>query len=510
MCSAALVVLVPAWAQSDEAKPSPLVVRAHLEARNPEAAVEALDRLEKSRGAREPDYEFLFLQGVTWQELAIRGKSVDRAQAIERSKQAYLDAIKERPVAPAVFNNLGNLLTLAGDNAAADEWYRKAVAAGDVRRGYYAINYAYVLEKRNPQAALEYARMALKASPANEEARAYVGKLAGLSPDGDAFIQFLAESATQGHTKLVVSLALQDLSANAARSGSSRGDVLALLAFALGRDQVALAQPAAPELIDGLRRTLGDAAFGASQLARVLTDPPLSSSDLRWWNQDPVKVLDRTRSSVMRALLVSLGLQRPQKRPQDSERYFMAAIELGDHGPDPDAFLRQVELYVNQQQNFKLRDLMRRYEVELFSEKGEAYRRNDMHLVYRMHLALGMTYAYMNVWSSQSPFQNATFQLENAGRAAERFNDQAKRAGKPERLAMPPAAVIKLSEAYVANGQRARATQLRIDAADALASARRPTDSAEIFQTIRKDEVARVNAASQEKYRVLDATMVKK
>lgn len=285
-----------------------------------------------------------------------------------------------------------------------------------------------------------------------------------------------------------------------------------MLAFALSRDQVALAQPPASELIDGLRHVVGDAeaSFGAAQLSRVLTDPPFSASELRWWNQERVQALDRTRSTVMRDLLLALGLQREQKGPRDSERLFMSAIELGDRGPDPDAFLRQVELYVNQRQDSKLQALMRRYEVKLFSEKGEAYRRNDMQVVYRMHLALGMTYAYMNVWSSLSPFQNATFQLENAGRAAERFNDQAKRTGKADRLAMPPAAVLKLSEAYVATGQRDRATQLRLDSAGALASARRPVDRAEVFQTIRKDEVARLNAASKEKYRALDATTFKK
>jgi tetratricopeptide (TPR) repeat protein len=448
----------------------------------------------------------LFLQGVTWQQLASSGKSVDRAQAIERSKQAYLDALKLRPQAPAIFNNLGSLYTLAGDETTADDWYRKAVAADDKRRGYYALNYARALEKRDQKEALRYAQMALKASPDNDEVRAYVGALARSAGSGDEFLQFLVDSAYKGHTKVVTSLALQDLTSDVPRPEAGKSHVLAVLAFALTRDRTALAQQPAPQLIDDLKRVVDtDASIGAQQLVRVLSAPPSTASELGWWNRDRVRALDRSRAAVMRELLISLGLQRTQKDPQDGERLLMSAIELGDRGPDPDAFLRLVELYVNQGQTSRLQELMRRYEVELFSEKGEAYQRNDMQLVYRMHLALGMTYAYMNVWSSPSPFQNATFQLENAGRAAERFNEQARRSGKTERLVMPPAAVLKLSEAYATAGQRDRATQLRIDSADALSTARRTADSVEVFRTIQKEDVARLGVASKEKYRALDA-----
>ena len=511
-CAAFLLAAASAFGQVDDPKQLTAAVRAALEARNPDGAVEALDRLEKVRAPQAPDYEFLFLQGVTWQELAVRGKSTDRSQAIERSKQAYFEALKVRPAAPAVFNNLGSLFTLTGDDRSADEWYSKAVAAADERRGYYALNYARVLENRNPPQALEYAQVALRASPANDEVRTYVGALAARTGDGSEFVRFLADSASKGHTKVVTSLALRELTNGDAGTRAAKSQVLGVLAFALARDQASLAQQPQPELVEGLNRVVGDAdtGVGAQQLATVLTtNPPISGSALRWWNKEPVQVLDRPRSTVMRELLVALGQQRTLKRPQDAERLFMAAIELGERGPDPDAFLRLVDLYVNNRQDGRLQDLMRRYEAELFSEKGDAYRRNDLRLAYRMHLALGMTYAYMNVWTSNSPFQNATFQLENAARAAERFNQQAKQGGTPDRLVMPPEAALRLSDAYAAKGERDRATQLRIDSADALATARRTADSVEVLQTIKKDDVARLNAPSREKYRALDASLPK-
>jgi hypothetical protein len=208
----------------------------------------------------------------------------------------------------------------------------------------------------------------------------------------------------------------------------------------------------------------------------------------------------------MRQLLTTIARQQPEK----AEPALRTAIELGDTGPDPEAFLRLVEHYVNQRREPQLRELMQRYEYELFSEKGEAYRRNDWRLIHRMHLSLGMTYAYMKVWrSSSSPFQNATFQLENAAVAAKRFNETAQRTGRPERLAMPPAAVLKLAEAYEAEGQRDRATQLRLDEAQALSAAQRKGDSAEVFESIRTDDVKRLNANSQQAYKRLGDSLVK-
>ena len=509
-CAPFLLAAASAFGQADDPKQLTATVRAALEARDPDRAVEALSRLDNVRASQTPDYEFLFLQGVTWQESAVRGKSTDRSQAIERSKQAYFDALKVRPVAPAVFNNLGSLFALTGDDKSADEWYGKAVAAADERQGYYAQNYARTLEKRDPQQALKYAQLALRAAPGNDDVRMYVGALAARTGDGSEFVRLLAESALNGRTRVVTSLALRELAAAETRVAKSQ--VLGVLAFALARDHVTLSQQPQPELLEGLNRTVGDAdtVVGAKQFATVLTNsPPSSGSTLRWWSDEPIRVLDRTRSAVMRELMIALGMQRLQKRPQDAESLFRAAIELGEHGPDPDAFLRLVDLYVNSRQEGRLQELMRRYEAELFSEKGEAYRRNDLNLVFRMHLALGMTYAYMNVWTSNSPFQNAMFQLENAARAAERFNQRAKQTGKPDRLVMPPEAALKLSDAYATRGQRDRATQLRIDSADALAGARRTAESAEVLQTINKDDVARLAASSRERYRALDASLPK-
>lgn len=497
-----------AFAQPDKDASLAATVRAQLQARDPDAALATLGKLEASRGAQPADYDLLFLQGVTWQELALRGKSVDRAQALERSQQAYQQALTLRPGAPAVFNNLGNLDAAAGRDAEAESWYRQAAAAGGERRGFYLANYARALEKRDPKQALETAQSALQASPGDDGLRAYVGELATRAGTDDQFLQFLQDNARQGHTRLVTTLATRDLKDNPARAPAARAASLMMLAQAIDKDMASQAPAPTPALLAELSRLPGDAgiAAGGQQLARVASGAVPDARELGWWNRERTRYLEPSRAGVMRQLLTTIARQQPQK----AEPALRAAIELGDTGPDPEAFLRLVEHYVNQRREPQLRELMQRYEYELFSEKGEAYRRNDWRLIHRMHLSLGMTYAYMKIWrSSSSPFQNATFQLENAAVAAKRFNETAQRAGRPERLAMPPAAVLKLAEAYEAEGQRDRATQLRLDEAQALSAAQRKGDSAEVFESIRADDVKRLNTTSQQAYKRLGDTIVK-
>lgn len=498
-----------ALAQPDTAAGLAATVRAQLQARDPDAALETLGKLEATRGAQPADYDLLFLQGVTWQELALRGKSVDRAQAIDRSQQAYRQALALRPGAPAVFNNLGNLNATAGRDAEAEDWYRQAAGAGGERRGFYLANYARALDKRDPRQAFETARAALQASPVDEPLRAYVGELAARAGTDDEFLQFLMDSARGGHTRLVTTLAASDLKGNPGRPAAARAAALMLLAQSIDKDMASQAPAPAPALLADLASLPGDPgiAAGGRQLSRVAAPGPVPAAhELGWWNRERTRHLEPSRAGVMRNLLTTIARQRPQQ----AEPALRTAIELGDTGPDPDAFLRLVEHYVNQRREPQLRELMQRYEFELFSEKSVAYQRNDWRLIHRMHLSLGMTYAYMKVWtSSSSPFQNATFQLENAARAARQFNEQAKSGGRPDRLAMPAAAVLKLAEAYEAQGQRDRATQLRLDEAQALSAAQRKGDSAEVFESIRADDVKRLNANSQQAYKRLGSVIEK-
>jgi hypothetical protein len=144
---------------------------------------------------------------------------------------------------------------------------------------------------------------------------------------------------------------------------------------------------------------------------------------------------------------------------------------------------------------------MQRYQFEMFSEKSHAYAEGNWPLIYRMHVALGMTYAYLKTWTSQSNYQNAIFQLSNAMTAAERANKDPR--WKDTALALPPVGVEKLAEGYLAIGQKDLALNVRIDGAAALDRIGYLRDSAKVFRAIPAGDVATLNAESRVKYEEL-------
>ena len=202
----------------------------------------------------------------------------------------------------------------------------------------------------------------------------------------------------------------------------------------------------------------------------------------------------------MRELLSALGERYVRLAPASSAlpaQYYRLAIEFGERGPDPEAFLGLVNIYADRNDAAGLHDLMDRYEYELFTEKGEAYARGDWPLIYRLHVALGMTYAHLGVWNdTPSPIQNAAFQLEAAQRAADELN----RRWPSKKIALPPAAAKKLSGYYITTGQADRATKVQVDAAEVLQSQGRTEESAEILKSIDTETIPAADGETKAKY----------
>jgi tetratricopeptide (TPR) repeat protein len=57
-------------------------------------------------------------------------------------------------------------------------------------------------------------------------------------------------------------------------------------------------------------------------------------------------------------------------------------------------------------------------EGRLFADKGDAYHSHDLAAIQRLHTVLGTIYADRDVWDSNEPSENATFQFRNAVRTA--------------------------------------------------------------------------------------------
>jgi len=202
-------------------------------------------------------------------------------------------------------------------------------------------------------------------------------------------------------------------------------------------------------------------------------------------------------------VLLELGEARTSKDPTAAQAYFDAAISFGDHGPDPDAFLRLVELYAKDPP--RLSQLMNQYQWELFTEKGDAYQRGDWPLIFRLHVALGMTYARLEIWHSNTEYQNAIFQLSHAMDAAKRLNTPQTPA--PQRIALPPVAVELLAKGYEATGRPDMAAKVRVDGAAALRDIERVPDSKQVLASMPAASVARLDPTSRALYEKLRASL---
>lgn len=478
--------------------------RALVASQEPQAA---LDLLARREAASAPGFDVLFAKGLALQSLATTtAPSAERGSMAREAESAYKQALELRPGSAAVLNNLGALAASAGHDSDAGHWYERAVGEGGARRAYYALNYARHLETRDPQAAQRYASMALEGAPQSDEARELLARLlARPGAPADGLLRLLEDSVRQGRTRFAASTALRELVQPAEpRPATDRAALLTAVALAVAGDRSVLAAATPPDYLAELRKVDEQPGLGGGrrQLEAVLFAPPASARELDWWRSSAsLPALTQTRHAVMLKLLRGLGEQQLPRQPEKAERWLRLAVEFGERGPDPDAFLRLVELYVNTRQEPRVRELMDRYQWELFSEKSAAYGRNDWAQIYRLHLALGMTYAHMGVWqSSNSPYQNAVFQLENAGRAAERFNRGAEQKNQPERLALPAVATLKLSQGYVALGQPTRATEAKIKAAGTLQDLKRGPESADLLRSIDEAELRRLPAVQVQQY----------
>ena len=474
--------------------------RQALDASNPAGALAALDA-----DASAPGFPQLFLRGAAWQALArSAGDGVQREQAWAEAARAYRQALALNPQSAAAYTNLALLATAQGDGAAARQWYQKAADGPATRGGLYALNYARYLESQGELGpAIDYATRAWRAAPTGTASRQTLASLYLKSPADDRLAGFLAQALAGGETSFALATALDALQPANARPPEQRKSLLLIAAASMARDPVQLAKAPDDALLRQLRAASDDSEIGsaAQQLLQVLSDPPESAQAVSQWRSDSPRIAAKpplTPRSEMRHLLQGLAAQRGKRDLASGERWLRVAVDMGDHGPDADAFLQLVGLLANSGRLAELRPLMDRYQGALFSEKSGAYARGDWPEIFRLHLALGMTYAQMKTWTSQEPYQNAIFQLEHARLAAE----QAGGTGA-DRLALPPAATMQLAQGYTATGEVKKATMAKLDGVECLQQAQRTVEGGDVLKAIRPEEIHSMDDAAREKFRRL-------
>ena len=423
----------------------------------------------------------------------------EKADKLREAEHIYTEELKKDPKSGAALNNLAVISVRKGDSDAARRYFEDAIASDDGHTALYALNYSKFLQASDVQAALQAARLAVKEAPNSSAAKEQLGALLWLTNPAE-LIPFAYELVAQGESELATRFALQCLTAQS-RPEPERRAWLILLATRLGREY-AISEQVRKSLGADLAKLESDPMIGqgAQQLRGVIDAPPQSHAAVSWWSNQRQAPMPRTLAgrATMRDVLLAAGEFHARQDRKRAEGYFQVAVEIGDRGPDPDAFLRLVELFASQEKIGQVTGLMDRYQFELFSEKSSAYAEGNWPLIFRMHLALGTTYAYLKIWTSNRPYQNAIFQLSNAMKAAERANEDPRWKGTP--LALPPRGVEMLAEGYMVTGQQDLALQARIDGAAALDRVGYARDSAKVFREIAVLDVEKLSPASRVKY----------
>ena len=434
---------------------------------------------------------------------------VEKQASLQQAEAIYTNVLKADPKQGAALNNLAVLAAGKGDGAAAQQYFERAIASDDGHKGLYALNYSKYLQTTDKPAAIKAARVAVAVAPDSAIANEQLGSL--LWKTNPAELLPLADDlVSRGHTELATRFALKCLTSQT-RPAVERRAWLTVLAVRLAKEY-GLSDAAREAVSNDLGKVESDPEVGrgSRQLRAVIVTPPQGAADIDWWAGQTQPALGQHASgrSAMRDVLLAAGEFSSQRDTKRAAQYFTAAIDLGDKGPDPDAFLRLVELYASAgageqlaKATQELAALMERYQNAMFQEKGAAYQAENWELIYRMHVALGMTYAYLKAWHSEVPYQNAIFQLSHAMQAADRANSQRRDGGKL--LALPPVGIEKLAQAYIATGRKDLALRARIDGATALMKVRHVQDSADVFHSIPTADIPVLDEGSRAKYEAL-------
>ena len=431
--------------------------------------------------------------------------------ASDEAEATYIKTLSAPGAHGPALNNLAVLAVRKGDAEVATRYFEQAIASNDAHKAFYALNYSRFLQPRDKPRAAAAARIAVEAAPDSPIALRQLGETLWQANPKE-MLPLAIELVGRGHTDIATEFAMRCLRSQK-RPAEERRGWLILLASRLANEY-----SISKEVRDAMARDLASLSVdseigrGSQQLRAVIDAPPRQPTDVDWWASQ-TSIIDPNKKSgraAIKDVLLAAG-EAQLRNPTAAEQYFRAAIDLGEHGPDPDAFFRLVELYATSKATTQLntnvtrgyQELMERYQGELFIEKSGAYRREDWPLIYRLHLALGMAYAQLGVWKSDMVFQNAIFQLSHAMSAAAEVNRKAEQEGRATRTALPAIAVRKLAEGYRATGQPDLAATALLSGAEALRAAGYARDSQDVTAAIDVKELRTFDAAARAKYEQL-------
>lgn len=394
------------------------------------------------------------------------GRAHDKLGNDAKAIAAYEQAIAVEPSYGAALNNLALLLSRKGDPARAAALLEKAIALDDPRRPLYLNNYAAASEKAgNIDAARRaYAQLAA-AQPDNVDAQLHSIRL--LDDPRRIAVQ-LKKLANRGEVSAAQSLAL-DLLARPFDAAGKRA-LLGVVAGTLAAQHIDPQQFASLPVSARLETLRRDPliADGIAEIV-LLYGGTVDPARYRWWRSP-------ARDERFTALIRDIGVSTNDKRK--AEAYFKLALEYSG-GTDADAFVELANLYYAQNRIADLDALATPTPI------------NDYAAAYRLHVALGTMYAYLQRWDS------AITQLTESKRAAADYNRTVKWG---PRIPSDPKTIEHLATAYEKSGDVARALSVRVDAAAAFVAEGRKTAARGLLKPVTAEKTSGADAAVRRQY----------
>ncbi len=445
-------------------------------------------------GEREREADFLFYQALTrqrqseedlgpgeyppeWEESDWNPQRV----ALRTAARLYTEMLRLRPDSGPALNNLAQVRARLGQPQRARDLYQRAITLEDGRQGIYATNLADLLADIGDESATEYYKIAA-VQTANSRAHETVAEellaqasedlaAGGGLDDSEGLLAYLWELVETRKTAWARDAALDALDRV---SWGTRGKrrLLAIVVAALGEqsyDPVAFLQTETADRLRGLSWD-DDVGRGAAEVLLVHQAEQLAYESFDWWAGSVKHERDPKRGvwgqDAFLSLVRSIGdWYHEAGDAEQAKQYYFVAGNLDSFMPDPEAYLRLADLYVEQGDLAGLKALMTSgpSEEKLFHGKAEVYRTSRLRRIYDYHCALGVIYSHLGRWEDTGP-ASAIFQLERAVDVAHRLNCDAPVGAV--RVDVEPRIVEFLSTGYEARGWEALAVEVRIEAAE--------------------------------------------
>ena len=414
-----------------------------------------------------------YLGLVDQQQAAAGGVPESKKALLESAALHYRFALEQGPESAGILNNLARVEADLGKTNEALATMSRAVDANDVRRGFYAENYAdMLLEAGRWRDACRVYGVVAREQPMNRTVhRKLVDSCVRLGPDLLAW--YLWDLATAGQVSQVLDSALAVMR-DPVWSVPQREELMGLVAYCLARRKETVEAFRDSKAAGMLRDLVDDPVVGdgARGILHLYQGGPLDENRVAWWAGRNGQGAEPRRGQwpmdAFQDLVRSLGDRAgAEGNPGRQEAYWILAVGMKPGSPDPEALWLLANVYSERRDTNRLDALMKRYEVDIFRGKGEAYSSARTHQIYRYHMALGVIYSDLNRWTSPDQIDSAMFQLKRALDTADHLNAQAEQSGwATAPVQVPTRLVDLLATGYEKSGQKEQSARLRLDRAE--------------------------------------------